>query len=268
MFPWKEQTVETGDMRMNAISFGKGPRPLVLISGLNLRDVRGADAALGLWALYRGFGRDHTVWCFDRREDLPAHYSLERIADDISAGMDRLGLRGADVLGVSQGGMIAQYLAARRGDLVRRMVLGVTLCRPNETMNARISAWCEYARRGELTKIADEYMRSNYSPRYLKKVGPFLPLLIRAMKTMPPERFLTLAETCLGCDTYELLDRIRCPVLVLGGAQDLIVTAEGSREIAGRLGCELYIYEDGGHSVYEEQAGDFNRRVREFFGRG
>ena len=111
MLPWREQTVEKDGIRMNVISFGKGPRPLVLISGLNLRDVRGADAALGLWALYRGFGKTNTVWCFDRREDLPAKFSLERIADDIAVGMDCLGLRGADVLGVSQGGMIAQYLA-------------------------------------------------------------------------------------------------------------------------------------------------------------
>ena len=267
MLPWREQTVEKDGIRMNVISFGKGPRPLVLISGLNLRDVRGADAALGLWALYRGFGKTHTVWCFDRREDLPAKFSLERIADDIAAGMDCLGLCGADVLGVSQGGMIAQYLAIRRSDLVRRMVLGVTLSRPNETMTSRITSWCDYARRGGLTRIAEEYMRSNYSPGYLKKYGPFLPLLIRVMKTMPPDRFITLAETCLGCDTYDRLGEIRCPVLVLGGAQDRIVTAEGSREIAGRLGCELHIYDDGFHSVYEEQAQDFNRRVKEFFSR-
>ena len=267
MLPWKEQTVDTDGMRMNVISFGKGPLPLLLISGLNLRDVRGSGAALGLWALYRGFGRDHTVWCFDRRENIPAEYSLEQIADDIAAGMDHLGLRGADVLGVSQGGMVAQYLAIRRSDLVRRIVLGVTLSRPNETMCAVISAWCGYARRGELTRIADEYMRSNYSPGYLKKYGPFLPLLIRSMKAMPAERFIALAETCLGCDTYDRLGDIRCPVLVLGGAQDRIVTAEGSREIAERLGCELHIYEDGCHSVYEEQARDFNRRVKEFFDR-
>ena len=40
--------------------------------------------------------------------------------------MDALGLRGADIFAVSQGGMIAQHLAADRPDLVRRMVLAVT----------------------------------------------------------------------------------------------------------------------------------------------
>ena len=267
MLPWREQSVELPGGRMNAISFGKGPQPMVLISGLNLRDVRGADAAFGLWALYRGFGRNHTVWCFDRREELPEHYSLSEIAEDTAEGMQALGLRDADVLGVSQGGMIAQYLALDHRDLVRRLVLGVTLSRPNSTLTARIEGWSEYARRGELAKVAAEYMRSNYSPGYLRKVGPFLPLLIRTMKTMSPERFLTLAESCLTCDTYDRLREIRCPVLVLGGGRDRIVTADGSREIAERLGCEFHIYENGGHSVYEEQAKDFNRRVSEFFSR-
>ena len=267
MLPWREQIIEFPGGRMNAVSFGKGPRPMLLISGLNLRDVRGPDAAFGLWALYRGFGRDHTVWCFDRREDLPVHYSLSQIAEDTAAGMEALGLRDADVLGVSQGGMIAQYLAIEHSSLVRRLVLGVTLSRPNSTLTARISDWCASARRGELAKIAEDYMRSNYSPGYLRRVGPFLPLLIRAMKTMSPERFLTLAESCLTCDTYGRLGEIRCPVLVLGGGRDRIVTADGSREIAERLGCEIHIYENGGHSVYEEQAKDFNRRVSEFFSR-
>ena len=266
--PFCEMTVEAEGRRMNAIRFGTGPRPMILISGLNLRDVRGSAAASGLWVMYRGFGRAHTVWCFDRREDLPEHYSLASIADDIAAAMDTLGLRDADVLGVSQGGMIAQYLAIRRPDLVRRLALGVTLSRPNETMRRAISNWCELTRSGQMRQVALDYMRRNYSPNYLKKYGAILPLMIRTMKIMPPERFLTLAETCLGCDTYDSLDAIRCPVLVLGGALDRIVTAEGSREIAERLGCELYLFENGGHSVYEEQSADFNRRVWEFFGKG
>ena len=156
MLPWREQIIELPGGRMNAVSFGKGPRPMLLISGLNLRDVRGPDAAFVLWALYRGFGRDHTVWCFDRREDLPEHYSLSQIAEDTAAGMEALGLRDADVLGVSQGGMIAQYLAIEHGSLVRRLVLGVTLSRPNSTLTARISDWCASARRGELAKIAED----------------------------------------------------------------------------------------------------------------
>ncbi|MBQ1930537.1 MAG: alpha/beta hydrolase, partial [Lachnospiraceae bacterium] len=77
-------------------------------------------------------------------------------------------------------------------------------------------------------------------------------------------RFLTLTRACLTCDTYEQLDKIQFPVLVIGGGQDLLVTGEASVEMAEKLGCQIYMYEDLGHAAYEE-AKDFNQRVLEFF---
>jgi pimeloyl-ACP methyl ester carboxylesterase len=59
------------------------------------------------------------------------------------------------------------------------------------------------------------------------------------------------------------LDRIRCPVLVLGGRQDKVVTGEASVEIAEKMGCKIHLYDELGHAVYEE-AKDFNRVVYEF----
>ena len=90
-----------------------------------------------------------------------------------------------------------------------------------------------------------------------------MPLLTLLQKPKDVERFLALAKACLTCEAYEELDKIKCPVLVIGGRQDKVVTGEASVEIAEKLGCELYMYEDLGHAAYEE-AKDFNRRVYEF----
>ena len=83
------------------------------------------------------------------------------------------------------------------------------------------------------------------------------------VKLNEPERFIRLARACLTADTYGELDRIHCPVLVLGGREDRVVTAEASEEIAARLGCPIYMYEGLGHSAYEE-APDFNQRALAF----
>ena len=58
---------------------------------------------------------------------------------------------------------------------------------------------------------------------------------------------------------------MKCPVLVLGGEDDKIVTGEASTEIAEKLGCECYLYPGLGHGAYEEDAKDFNQRVYDFF---
>lgn len=90
-----------------------------------------------------------------------------------------------------------------------------------------------------------------------------MPLLALLQKPKDADRFVSLAKACLSCDTYDDLDKIKCPVLVLGGRQDKIVTGAASEEIAQRLGCDLHMYDDMGHAAYEE-AKDFNRVVYAF----
>ena len=72
-----------------------------------------------------------------------------------------------------------------------------------------------------------------------------------------------LTRACLTCEAYDRLEEIRCPVLVVGGRQDQVLTGRASEEIAEKLGCQIYMYEDLGHSAYEE-AEDFNDRVLSF----
>ena len=56
-------------------------------------------------------------------------------------------------------------------------------------------------------------------------------------------------------------------MLVLGGKEDKIVTGEASEEIAQKLGCEIYMYDNQGHSIHQERKKDFDNRVYEFLSR-
>ena len=94
----------------------------------------------------------------------------------------------------------------------------------------------------------------------------FMPLLEILQKPEDPQRFMILAKSCLTCNAYEELDKITCPVFVIGGRQDKVVGAEASEEIAEKLDCEIYMYEDLGHAAYEE-AKDFNKIVYDFLKR-
>ena len=102
-----------------------------------------------------------------------------------------------------------------------------------------------------------------YSDAYVKRYKPFMSLLTTVQKPKDKERFIVLAKACLTCNAYEELEQIKCPILVLGGRQDKVTTGQASVEIAEKLGCEIYMYEDLGHAAYEE-AKDFNRRVYDF----
>ena len=258
----KESCLTLGEIRMDHIEFGHGSKPLILIQGLNTNGIRGSGPMLSL--MYRKFAKDYRVYLFDRRADLPAEITIRELAHDLALAMDTLKLKNADILGVSQGGMIAMCLAIERPDLVRKLVLAVTASRNNETLQRIIEGWVEMTEQHDIKRLITDMAENMYSDAYLKRYRPILPLLTLVQKPKDPSRFLTLAKSCLTCNVYGELPRIQCPTLVIGGSRDKIVTAQASREIAERLGCRLHLYETLGHAAYEE-AGDFNEIVLRFF---
>ena len=235
---------------------------MIMIQGLNTRNIKGTGLPLAY--MYRIFAQDYTVYLFDRRPDVWDGITVRDIAKDIASAMDVLNITNADVFGVSQGGMIAQYLAIDRPDLVHAMVLAATLCQNNDTVTSVINHWIALTQEGNMKALVYDMTVKLYSDNYIRRYKPLLPLLTVLQKPKDTARFITLAKACLTCDTYELLDQIQCPVLVMGGAQDKIVSSTAAKELADKLGCELVLYEHFGHAVYEEAKG-FNRKVYDFF---
>ena len=257
----KELKLTASGMQFDYIRFGSGKKPLIMIQGLNTRGIKGA--ALSLAYMYRIFAKEYTVYLFDRRPVVYDGITVRDMAADIASAMDALGLKNADVFGSSQGGMIAQYLAIDRPDLVRRLVLAVTLSRNNDTVKQVVSDWIEMAERGDMKKFVLDMAEKMYSETYVKKYRPLMPLLTILQKPKDGHRFVILAKSCLTCDTYDILDKIKCPTLVIGGKQDKVVSGVASEEIAEKLGCALHMYENLGHAAYEE-AQDFNQMVYDF----
>ncbi len=261
LFSLKEEKRNLNGFEIDTIAFGRGQKHLILIQGLNTGGIRGAGLSLA-W-MYRRFAKDYRVHLFDRRPEIPEGMTVRELAADVAAAMDALGLAGADVVGVSQGGMIAQYLAIDRPDLVGKLVLAVTLSRNNDTVQAVLNHWMALTERADWKGLVTDMAEKMYSPAYLKGYRPLLPLLTALQRPKDPARFLRLTRSCLTCNAYAELDKIQCPVLVIGGGQDKVVTGAASEEIAEKLHCESFQYVDLGHAAYEEAA-DFNERVYAF----
>ncbi len=258
----KEQVLNIQDTQMNYITFGNGEKSLIMIQGLSTRSIKGASLSLSY--MYRIFAKDYKVYLFDRRENIGENITVRELASDIAMAMDFLGIQSADIFGVSQGGMIAQYLAIDRLDLVNKLVLAVTLSKNNETVETVISDWIRMTEQNDIKNLVKDMTEKMYTDSYVRKYKHFMPLLTILQKPKNVPRFITLAKACLTCNVYDELDKIQCPVFVIGGMQDKVTSGEASIEIAEKLGCKSFIYEDLGHAAYEE-AKDFNQRVYDFF---
>ena len=257
----KESKVKIADTQIDYITFGTGDKSLIMIQGLNTRGLKGAGLSLAL--MYRIFAKEYKVYLFDRRPNVWEEITVRDFAKDIALAMDELGIVNADVWGVSQGGMIAQYLAIDRPDLVHKLVLAVTLSRNNDTVKTVIRSWIEMTEQNNMKMLIKDMAVKMYSEEYRKRYQPFLPLLTILQKPKDKKRFIILAKSCLTCNTYEELNKIKCPVFVIGGRKDKVVGEGSMEEISDKLNCEMYLYENLGHGAYEE-AKDFNQKVFEF----
>ena len=257
----KEGKLNIRNASFDYIQFGTGKKTLIMIQGLNTNGIKGS--AISLAYMYRIFAKEYTVYLFDRRDEIYEGITVKEVAMDIAAAMDELGLKKADVFGVSQGGMIAQYLAIERPDLVHKLVLAVTTSRNNMTVETVVQNWITQTSQGDFKALVLDMAEKMYSDEYVKRYQLFMPLLTLLQKPKDVKRFLILAKACLTCNAYDSLEKIQCPVFVIGGKLDKVVTGEASEEIAEKLGCEVYMYEKLGHAAYEEAA-DFNQRVLNF----
>ncbi len=255
-------TLPTGDM--DYIRFGGGEKPLILIPGVGdgLKTVKGL--ALPFAVLYRALAKEFTVYVFSRRRALSPGMTTRDMAEDLHLALEALHLSTASVVGVSQGGMIAQWLAIDHPEQVEKLVLAVNLSRPNPTVRDVISRWIGMARRGDYKGIMLDTAERSYSPKRLRSARIAYRLMGNYGKPISFDRFIIQAESCLTHDAFDDLPRIACPTLVIGGEEDRIVTGEASREIAEHIPvCALHMYPGLGHGLYEE-APDFLTRVAAF----
>ena len=260
----KNGTVKIGNTEMDYVVFGRGRENLMMIPGLGdgLKTAKGTAALMAM--LYRKYGKSYKVYMFSRKNKLEEHSSIRDMANDQRDAMEKLGIAKAHVVGISQGGMIAQWLALDYPSAVDKLVLAVTIARPNDTANRVIGSWIELATKNDYRSLFIDMMEKSYTEKYKEKYRRLYPLLTRIGRPKNFTRFIIQANAILQHNAYAELEKIHCPTLIIGANQDEIVGAQSSQEIAKRItGCKLLLYEGFGHGVYEE-AKDFNQQILDF----
>lgn len=261
----KNGNLKIDNTDMDYISFGTGKKVLVMIPGLGdgLMTVRGK--ALPFAWMYRMFAKDFTVYVFSRKNELEEGCTCRDMARDTKKAMDMLGIERANVLGVSQGGMIAECLAIDYPEKVERLILTVTIGRQNDVIQSVVGSWIELARQNKFGEVMKDVTVRMYTEEYVQKYRFMVPLLGLYPAPKKPARFITMATACITHDVYDELEKISAPTLVIGGGKDRTVGPDAAEEIMERIkDGELLIYPEYGHGLYD-QAKDFNQRVYDFF---
>ena len=213
-----------------------GKKSLIMIPGLGdgLSTVKGKSFILA--ATYKMYARKYRVYIFSRKNCLPEEYSTRQMAKDQAEAMNALGIIKASVLGISQGGMIAQYLAIDYPNLIDKLILASTSPKASKTTQEVVGNWIDIAKQGNYKALMIDTAEKSYSERYLKKYKMFYPLLGKIGKPKSFDRFLTQANSCIQHNAYMELDKIICPTFIIGGGCDKIVGTDAAPMLAKKNG--------------------------------
>ena len=262
--PIEIKTAKTNDIEMRYFSFGKGPKNMVIIPGL---DVTSVTNVAGLVSnQYKDFHEDYTVYVIDRRTNLPDPYSIEQMADDTAEVLKYIGLKDIHLYGVSQGGMISQVLAIKYPELVKKMVLSATTSRLTDETVKVIKRWVETAETRDMYSLSDVLAEDLFSEAFAKRYGRLLFRETLRATDEDIDRYLILAKTIGVFDIYDELDKIKCDTLVIGAKADKVFEYHQFLDIAEKIGCEKQIYDGYSHCVFDENP-EVLVKIKEFFDR-
>jgi pimeloyl-ACP methyl ester carboxylesterase len=260
----KHSRVTIRGKQMEYISFGEGAGNLILLPGIGEATTTLTGKAIPMAWAYRRYVKAFKVYLFSRIDDLPDGYTTRDMALDQAQSMRVLGIRKAHVMGVSQGGMIAQHLALCAPELAERLILVVTTAKSGEVTREVIGSWVTMAKQNDYRAILMDMANRSYSESYLRKARFLYSFLGRFGKPKDFRKFFIEARSCIEHDALTQVPAIRCPTLIVGGEEDQIIPGECSRELAREIPhSKLVMYPGLKHAAYEE-APDFHDTVIHF----
>ena len=219
---------------------------------------------LVVYSLFSRYAKEYKVYIFDRKDHLEEGVAIEDMADDLYYSLEALHIDNASVIGMSQGGMIAQLFAIKYSQKVKKLVLALRLSRNNTISRETVGGWIEMAENGDMDKLNKDFMSKTFSFPVLKKLYVINRLFLKSVSTEKRHRFVCLAKSILAFDCYSSLDKITCPTLVLGAKNDLVLGVDGVRELANGIpNASYYEFDKLGHAAYIESR-RFNKVLLEF----
>jgi 3-oxoadipate enol-lactonase len=164
----------------------------------------------------------------------PGPYSIEELAGDALALLDRFELERVSFCGASMGGMTGVWLAINAPERVDRLGLCCTSAHipPRER-------WLERAamvrgRKG-MESVVDASLERWFTPAFRGRQPETVERLERGLREIDPEGYAGCCEALAEADLRAQLATIRAPTLVITGEDDLSTPPDHGRLIAEQV---------------------------------
>jgi pimeloyl-ACP methyl ester carboxylesterase len=263
-----DRRVHLGGLRFHYLDWGPtGLPPVLMLHG-------GAQTAHSFDEVAPVLARRHHVVCLDQRghgdTDWAPRYRRIDFVADVDAVLDHLGWPTASVVGMSLGGLNAMAFAASRPERVRALVVVDVV--PSVAPEGR-EAIAKQLSVQEFASFDDAVeMAHRFNPR--RTIENIRERLGHAMRGFPDGRWRYKFDPGMASGASDLerqwadVRRIRCPTLLVRGAESPILTQEGAQRFLGLVpGSRTAEVAGAGHSVMGDNPAGFLAAVGPFLAR-
>ena len=245
---------------------GQG-EPVIFLNGL-------AGDSMAWMGQLKTFSRHYRCLALDNRDVgqstyVNADYTIGDLAQDLIGFCEHLRLGPAHLVGVSMGGMIAQEMTLAAPDRIASLVLVNTLAAADDWFRATLDLFKLIRQQGPDTAtffsrllpwwVSHEFFQDSGRTSWL------MWLLSQNPYAQKLDGFLRQLQAVAAHSTTDRLGAIRCPVLILSGADDHIMPPRFAHELKRLIPHAILQSVPGvGHALPVENPVLFNTSLQQF----
>jgi len=196
-------------------------------------------------------------------------YTTEVLADDVAAFMHAAGIGPAHIAGMSLGGAIGMWLAAKYPDKVKSLSVHSSWARSDLFQRTVVESWQVLA---NAVGVQEMTVRAIFpwcftpelyaeKPEYIDSLAAF----VRSRPAQSVPDFIRQSNAVLAHDVEAQLGRITAPTQITFGRRDqLTSTRFADRLKSGIRNSELIVFEACAHAALYERVEEFNARTLAF----
>lgn len=255
--------IQSGDININYEIEGSG-NTVVFINGITM-DLNGWSYQIPAFTEY------FRILRYDCRgqglSDKPAtEYTQEIHARDLKNLIDRLEIEKVSVIGLSNGGMVAQHFVLRYPEMVDRLVLVDTCCYVDSLLSWMIDIWIRATQLGGNEFRYDITVPFVFSNNFISEnTENILKMKENNLRINEPDAIIKLAQACKEHDLSKSIQHINIPTLILVGDQDILIPPRHSEYLYRNIkNSKLISIEGCGHIPPIENPLIFNNTVLGF----
>jgi len=206
----------------------------------------------------RGHGKSHVP---------AAPYSLDELATDVVELFLELGIQRTHWMGLSMGGMIGQTMILKWPQLFLSIVLADTTSRRPDNAVQMWADRAKIAREQGMQGLLDSTLSRWFTQAYKEANSAKLQKIAQGILTTPVVGFAGCSSAIAHINTFDRLNEINCPTMIVVGIEDHGTPPEMAKKIHSQIkDSVLHIIPDASHISNVEQTEVFNQLLEEFWG--